>query len=185
MRPLRYSINITLDGCCDHTAMMPDAELHQHAADGIARGDALLLGRVTYRLMEDGWRGFAERGERPDWMEPWMDSFAHTIHRTKKFVVSRSLPSVEWNAELIRDDVIAAVRALKAQPGRGIAVGGVTLPLALAAAGLIDEYEFIVQPRVAGRGPSLLAGLPSSLDLQLVDRREFSGGAVALRYHPR
>jgi dihydrofolate reductase len=164
--------------------MVPDAELHHHAADFIARADALLLGRVTYRMMEDGWRPFAETGERLEWMEPWMESFAHTIHAIRKHVVSSTLDRVDWNAELVRGDLEATVRQLKAQPGRGVAVGGVTLPLALAEMGLIDEYEFVVHPRIAGHGPTLFAGLSKVVDLKLVGRKEFASGAVALRYEP-
>jgi dihydrofolate reductase len=185
MRPLRYSINVTLDACCDHRAMLPDEELHRHAAEGIARADALLLGRVTYELMEDGWRPFAQTGVRPDWMESWMDDFARTIDAAKKYVVSSTLDRVDWNAELLRGDLADAVRRLKQEPGRGLAVGGVTLPLALAELGLIDEYEFVVQPKLAGHGRTLFAGLSKPLELRLVDRREFTSGAVALRYEPR
>lgn len=185
MRPLRYAINVTLDGCIDHTAIHPDAELHRHAQASIANADALLFGRVTYQLMEDGWRSVAETGVRPEWMEEWMEPFAHTIHATKKYVVSSTLDRVDWNAELVRGDLAESVRRLKAKPGKGLATGGVTLPMALAELGLIDEYEFNVQPRIAGRGPTLFAGLSKLVDLELVRRQEFASGAVALTYRPR
>lgn len=185
MRPLRYSINVTLDGCCDHTVIPADEELHRHAAEGIARADALLFGRVTYAMMEAAWRPVAETGERPDWMEPWMEPFAHTIHAAKKHVVSSTLDRVDWNAELVRGDLAAAVRQLKDQPGSGLFVGGLTLPRALAELGLIDEYELIVHPVLAGRGPTLFAGLSQPVDLRLVDRQELGSGAVAMRYEPR
>jgi dihydrofolate reductase len=87
MRPLRYSINVTLDGCCDHRAFSPDEDLHRHAAENLAQADALLFGRVTYEMMEAGWRPPAPTGARPDWMEP----FARTINATKKYVVSSTL----------------------------------------------------------------------------------------------
>jgi dihydrofolate reductase len=185
MRPLRYSINVTLDGCCDHRAIVPDEEMHRHAAEGIARADALLLGRVTYEMMEEAWRSPAETGERPDWMEPWMEGYARTIDAAEKHVVSTTLERVDWNAELVRGDLETAVRELKHQPGDGLSVGGVTLPRALAELGLIDEYELVVHPRVAGHGPTLFAGLPAPLDLTLVGRQEFGSGAVAMRYEPR
>ncbi len=185
MRPLRYSINVTLDGCCDHTAMFPDEELHRHAAESIARADALLFGRVTYELMETGWREEAQSGTRPDWMTDWMEPFARTIHAARKYVVSNTLERVDWNAQLLRGDLGEAVRQLKREPGQGLFVGGVKLPLALAELGLIDEYEFVVQPRLAGHGPTLFAGLSRPLDLKLISRLEFGGGAVALRYEPR
>lgn len=184
MRPLRYSINVTLDGCIDHTAILPDEELHRRAAESIARADALIFGRVTYQMMEEAWRP-AAAGNKADWMEDWMLPFAHTIDKAKKYVVSSTLPQVDWNSELLRGDLGEAVRRLKAMPGKGIATGGVTLPRALAELGLIDEYEFVVHPRVAGRGPYLFAGLPRDLDLKLVDRLEYGSGAVAHRYEPR
>lgn len=185
MRSLRYSINVTLDGCCDHRAIIPDEDLHRHAAENIAQAGALLFGRVTYGMMEEAWRPAAETGERPDWMESWMEPFARTIDAAKKYVVSNSMDHVDWNAELVRGDLAQAVRKLKQESGNYLFTGGVTLPLALAELGLIDEYEFIVHPRVAGHGPTLFAGLSKPLDLKLVDRLELSSGAVAMRYEVR
>lgn len=185
MRPLRYSINVTLDGCCDHEAVIPDEELHRHAAGIIARADALLFGRVIYEMMETAWRSDPETGALPGWMDPWMEPFARKIDAAKKYVVSRTLEKVDWNAELLRGDLETAVRKLKQEPGEGLYTGGVTLPLALAELGLIDEYEFIVHPGLAGHGPTLFAGLSKPIDLELVDRVEFTSGAVAMRYAPR
>ncbi len=181
MRPLRYSVNVTLDGCCDHRAAFPDEELHRNAADGIARADALLLGRVTYQMMEDGWRLATRTMDMPAWTDP----FARTIDAARKYVVSSTLEQVDWNSELVRGDLKTAVETLKQQPGKGLATGGVMLPTALAELGLIDEYEFVVHPRVTGHGPMLLAGLSTPLDLKLVSRREFASGVVAMRYEPR
>jgi dihydrofolate reductase len=181
MRPLRYSINVTLDGCCDHRGIIPDEELHRRAAENIARADALLFGRVTYEMMEAAWRGPAQAGARPDWMEP----FARTIDAAKKYVVSSTLDRVDWNAELVRGDLREAVQQLKRQSGKGLFTGGVKLPLALAELGLIDEYEFVVHPRIAGHGPTLFAGLSKPIDLKLVGRLEYGSGAVAMRYEPR
>ena len=185
MRPLRYSINVTLDGCCDHRAGSPDEETHHYAAETIARADALIFGRVIYEMMETAWRPAARTGVKPEWMEPWMEPFARTIDAAKKYVVSSTLERVDWNAELLRGDLGEAVRRLKQEPGNGLYVGGVQLPLALAELGLIDEYEFIVQPRIAGHGPTLFAGLSKYVDLKLVGLHEFSSGAVAMRYEPR
>jgi len=185
MRPLRYSINVTLDGCCDHRAGIPDEELHRHAAENIARADALLFGRVTYEMMEAAWRPSAQSGALPDWMEPWMEPFARTIDAAKKYVVSSTLDRVDWNAELLRGDLGEAVEQLKREPGRGLFTGGVKLPLALAELGLIDEYEFVVHPRVVGHGPTLFAGLSKYVDLKLVDRLELASGVVAMRYEPK
>ena len=181
MRPLRYSINVTLDGCCDHRAIPADEELHRHAAETLDRADALLFGRVTYEMMEAAWRPPLQMESRPEWMKP----FARTIDAAKKYVVSSTLERVDWNAELVRGDLGTAVQQLKQESGKGLFLGGVKLPLALAELGLIDEYEFVVQPRLAGHGPTLFAGLSKRLDLKLVSRLEFGSGAVAMRYEPR
>ena len=149
--------------------------------EGIARADALLLGRVTYQMMEAAWRLETRTAVMPDWTEP----FARTIDAAKKYVVSSTLDRVEWNSVLVRGDLGDAVRKLKQEPGKGLGTGGVTLPLALAELGLIDEYEFVVHPRVVGHGPSLFAGLTKIVDLKLVGRIEFDSGVVALRYEPK
>ena len=179
MRPLRYSINVTLDGCCDHRAMFADEDMHRHAVENLVRADALLFGRVTYEMMEAAWR--TRTGARPDWMEP----LARTINAAKKYVVSSTLDRVDWNAELVRGDLGKALQQLKRESGKGLFVGGVKLPLALAELGLIDEYEFVVQPRLVGHGPTLFAGLSKRVDLKLVSRLEFGSGAVAMRYEPK
>ncbi len=183
MRPLRYSINVTLDGCCDHQVMIPDEEQHRYWAAELERADALLFGRVVYEMMEAAWRPSAT-GTWPEWMADWMVPFARSIDGAKKYVVSGTLDQVDWNAELVRGDLERAVQQLKQEPGKGLFVGGVTLPLALADLGLIDEYEFVVQPILAGHGPTLFAGLSERLELRLVGRQEFRSGAVALRYQP-
>jgi len=182
MQPLRFSINVTLDGCFDHTAAIPDEDLHRNAAQNIDRSDALLLGRVIYGMMEEAWREPAETGVCPDWMAPWMLHFAHTIHKAKKYVVSTTLDRVDWNAELIRENLEETILQLKQEPGNGIFVGGEKLARSLTELGLIDEYEFIVHPRVIGRGPALFTGLSKPLDLKLVDQIPLRSGAVAMRY---
>jgi dihydrofolate reductase len=161
--------------------MIPDEDLHRNAAENLKWADALLFGRVTYEMMEAGWRLPTQTGARPDWMEP----FARTIDAAKKYVVSSTLERVDWNAELVRGDPVTAVEQLKREPGKGLLVGGVTLPLALAELGLIDEYELVVHPRIAGHGPTLFAGLSKRIDLRLVSRLEFGSGAVAMRYELR
>ena len=181
MRPLRYSINVTLDGCCDHREGIADEDIHRHAMENIAQADALLFGRVTYQMMEAAWRLATRTVVMPEWTEP----FARTIDAAKKYVVSSTLERVDWNAELVRGDLGKAVQQLKRESGKGLFVGGVKLPLALAELGLIDEYEFVVQPRLAGHGPTLFAGLSKRIDLKLVNRMEFGSGAVAMRYELR
>lgn len=184
MRPLRYSINTTLDGCCHHEAgLPPDDESMSYWTAQLKRADALLFGRVTYEMMQSAWRKPAT-GAWPEWVGEREVPFAETIDRAKKHVVSSTLKTVDWNAELLHGDLASTVRRLKEMPGRGLWVGGVTLPLALADLGLIDEFEFVVHPVIAGHGPTLLAGLRERLQLELVDRREFRSGAVAMRYRP-
>jgi dihydrofolate reductase len=156
-------------------------ELHRHAVENLVRADALLFGRVTYEMMEAAWRQPAPAGAMPEWTEP----FARTIDAAKKYVVSSTLDRVDWNAELLRGDLGKAVQQLKQEPGKGLFVGGVKLPMALAELGLIDEYEFVVLPSLVGHGPTLFAGLSKRVDLKLMSRMELGSGAVAMRYEPR
>ena len=176
MRPLRYSINVSLDGCVDHLAGTPDEESHRHAAETIARADAIILGRTTYELMEF-WRSAKDL---PSWMRPFEDS----INAATKYLVSSTREPDGWNTEALVGDPVEAVRRLKELPGDGLYVGGVTLPLALADAGLIDEYEFVVYPRLVGHGPWLFDGLALPPDLELVGVTEFASGVRAERYIP-
>ena len=184
MRPLRYSIITTLDGCVHHQAgPPPDEEAMRFWTAEMERADALIYGRVTYEMMESAWRRPATGGW-PDWMDESETPFAEAIDAQKKYVVSSTLSEVDWNAELLRGDLGQAVERLKQQPGEGLFVGGVTLPLALADLGLIDEYVLVVHPVIAGHGPTLLAGLRQRIQLDLVDRQEFRSGVTALRYRP-
>ncbi|SDH51588.1 Dihydrofolate reductase [Leifsonia sp. 98AMF] len=184
MRKLRYAINVTLDGCCHHEAgLPPDEESMRYWTAEMERADALIFGRVTYGMMESAWRRPAS-GTWPDWMDESQLPFAEAIDGAKKHVVSSTLTDVDWNAELLQGDVGQAVERLKQQPGEGLFVGGVTLPLALADLGLIDEYVLVVHPVIAGHGPTLLAGLRERIQLDLVDRQEFRSGVSALRFRP-
>lgn len=184
MKPLLYSINVTLDGCCDHAAVPATdeflEEMHRHAAESIARADILLFGRVTYQMMESAFRSQPGAGAGAETTDP----FARTINAAKKYVVSSTLEKVDWNAELVRGDLAKAVQQLKREAKMAVFVGGVKLPMALAALGLIDEYELVVHPRIAGHGPTLFSGLPKNLDLKLMSRKELSSGAVVMRYEP-
>src|SRR5262245_43907792 len=123
MRPLRYSINVTLAGCCDDRATSADEDLHGHAVENIQHADALLFGRVTYEMMEAAFRSPPPTGLMPEWMEP----FARTIDAAKKYVVSNTLDRVDWNAELVRGDLGKAVQQLKRESGNGLFVGVVKL----------------------------------------------------------
>jgi dihydrofolate reductase len=177
MRPLRFSLNLTLDGCYDHTVGIVDEELHRNAMEYIAQCDALIFGRVTYEMMLAAWR-LPVSWPMPDWMLPC----AETIHAARKYVVSSTLKEVDWNAELVQGDLATFVQQLKQQPGKALGVGGVQLAMALTELGLIDEYQFIIHPRIAGHGPTLFAGLSKLVDLKLVGWKEFSSGAVVMRY---
>lgn len=162
---------------------MPDAESMRYWTSETERADAEIYGRITYEMMESAWRRPAS-GVWPDWMDEHDVPFAEAIDRAKKYVVSSTLHDVDWNAELVHGDLREAILRLKEQPGEGLSVGGVTLPLALADLGLIDEYVFLVHPVIAGHGPTLLGGLHERIELELVDRLEFRSGVVALRYRP-
>ena len=180
MQPLRYAINLTLDGRAGHeSGAPPDAFTHRHAAESLSQNDSMLLGRTTYELMEF-WR------DPPAGLPEWTRPFANVIGPMKKYVVSSTLEKVDWRgAELVRGELGAFVRALKQQPGRGIATGGLRLPLALAELGLIDEYEFTVHPRISGSGPTLFSGLSKFVDLKLVKLLALPSGFVVLTYVPR
>ncbi len=181
-QPLRYGINVSLDGCGHHEAgLPPDAESMAFWTDELRRSDTLLSGRVTYELMEGAWRRPAS-GQWPDWMDASEVGFAEVMDPMRKVVASTALDAVDWNAELLHGDPVVGVQRLKEQPGRGISLGGVRLPVALAAAGPIDEYTFVVHPVIAGRGPRLLDGV--ELTLELVERREFRSGVTVQRYRP-
>ncbi|MFM2720559.1 dihydrofolate reductase family protein [Microbacterium mcarthurae (nom. nud.)] len=181
-QPLRYGINVSLDGCVHHEAgLPPDAETMAFWTDELRRSDTLLYGRVTYELMDGAWRRPVS-GQWPGWMDASEVAFAEVMDPMRKVVASTTLDSANWNAELLSADLLDGVRRLKERPGRGISLGGVRLPVALAAAGLIDEYTFVVHPVIAGRGPRLLDGV--ELTLELVERREFRSGVTVQRYRP-
>ncbi|MET3808149.1 dihydrofolate reductase [Nakamurella sp. UYEF19] len=130
MRPLRYSINVTLDGCCHHEAgLPPDEDSMRYWTAQMQRADALLFGRVSYQMMQSAWQKPAT-GEWPDWIDDWQIPFAEAIDRAQKYVVSSTLGGVDWNAELVRGDLGQAVQRRKQDSGEGLWVGGVTLPLA-------------------------------------------------------
>lgn len=181
MGELRYSINVTVDGCCDHRVGVISDDFHRHHANNLKRADGLIFGRITYQMMEDAWR----RPEGDTTPEADLDPFVAAIDPARKFVVSSTLERVDWNSELIRGDLATAVRELKEQSVTGLAVGGVTLPLALAELGLIDEFEFIIHPCIAGHGPYLFAGLSNVVDLELVDRSELEAGHAIQTYRPK
>ncbi|MGB3674261.1 MAG: dihydrofolate reductase family protein [Candidatus Nanopelagicales bacterium] len=181
MRPLRYSINLSIDGCYDHRVLPANEELHRRAAESLGRADALLFGRVTYEMMESAFNLAGPSSPEIDASDP----FVTAINAAKKYVVSTTLEDVGWNTKLVNGDLEQAILDLKAQPGDGLFVGGVTLPLALVERGLIDEFEFLIHPRIVGHGPSLFSGLSKHVDLELVDHSTMASGAIVATYVPR
>jgi dihydrofolate reductase len=162
--------------------MIADEAVQRHFTASLERADALLFGRVTYQMMANHWPGVARTGHGA----PWEVDFARRIDGIKKYVFSTTLEYLEWrNAELLQGDLGESVVRLKAQDGKGLLVGGLKLAFALAKLGLIDEYELLLQPIVAGHGPTLFQGLPERLNLQLVDTQRFESGVIVLRYLPR
>jgi dihydrofolate reductase len=180
MRKLIGAINMTLDGFCDHTAGIPDDQIHQHYADLLSNADTILYGRITYNLMEY-WRTLAENpsGEKSK------DDFAKAIDKIQKIVFSRTLKNVEWHsAKLSNQPIEEEVLQLKQQSGKNILVGSRSLIIQLMKLNLIDEYQFCVHPVIAGGGLPLFENINDRTVLKLIKTKTFSGGAVTLYYEP-
>lgn len=180
MRKLIAAINMTLDGFCDHTAINPDEEIHQHYADLLGDGDVILYGRITYQLMEY-WRDVLENptGDKV------MDEFAVAIDKIPKIVFSHTLKNVEWkSAKLANRDLEEEVLDLKQQSGKDIFVGSPGLIVALTKLNLIDEYQLCVHPVIAGSGLPLFKNISEKIMLKLVKTKIFGSGAIILYYEP-
>ncbi|MGC2976202.1 dihydrofolate reductase family protein [Brevibacterium sp. FAM 25378] len=180
MGELMYSINVTVDGCCDHRVGLISEELHRHHAHNLARADGLIFGRTTYEMMEDAWRRPDGDTTPPEDLDP----FVAAIDPARKYLVSSTRKTAEWNTEIIRGDLASAIRRLKEESETGLIVGGVTLPRGLAELGLIDVYEFVVHPIIAGHGPYVFAGLAEVVDLVPDGRGELPSGHAVLRFRP-
>ena len=181
MRNLIFAINITLDGCCDHTKQIGDEETHEYFTHLMRDVDLLVFGRKTYQLMVPFWPEVAKNQS----MTRASNDFARTFDSIKKVVFSRSLDSTEdKNTRIVRTSLHDEVVQLKREQGKNILVGGVDIPSQLIELGLVDEYRFVVGPIVAGEGRRLLEGvsLPDRLQLRLVESKIFKSGCVALRY---
>jgi dihydrofolate reductase len=181
MRNLIYAINITLDGCCDHTKTIADEELLDHYTQLLADIDLFVYGRKTYQLMVPYWPDVLKN---PSEARAHRD-FARAFVSKNKIVFSQSLQSAEdKNTTIVRTGLRAEILKLKQEPGKPILAGGVSIPSQLIELGLIDEYRFLIQPIIAGEGTRLLEGvsLPDKLKLKLVDSRILKSGCVALRY---
>jgi dihydrofolate reductase len=181
MRKVIYAINLTIDGCLDHTKVIADEEMHEYFTDLMRDVDLLVFGRKTYQLMVPYWPDIARNhlGTKAE------IEFARTFDSINKIVFSQSLDSAEGkNTRIVRTKLHDEILKLKEEPGRNILVGGVAIPSQLIELGLVDEYRFVVQPIVAGEGRRLLEGvsLPEKLQLKLVESKPFKSGCVALRY---
>src|SRR5215813_6090592 len=185
MRNLIYAINITLDGCCDHTKMVPDETMSEYFTQFLREADLFVYGRKTYQLMVPYWPDVAkdQSASKAD------RDFAQAFGSANKVVFSHSLYDAEAkkgdkNARVVRTNLRDEIRKLKHEPGKNILTGGVSIPSQLIELGLVDEYRFVVHPILAGEGRRLLEGvsLPEKLQLKLVDSKIFKSGCVALRY---
>jgi dihydrofolate reductase len=180
MRKLIAAINMTLDGFCDHTVIIPDEEIHQHYADLLDNADVVLYGRITYQLMQF-WQTLAEHpsGEKS------MDDFAMSMDKIPKIVFSHTLKNTEWaSAKLSNQSIEEEVLELKQQSGKDILVGSRSLILQLMEHNLIDEYQFCIHPVVVGSGLPLFENIIDRTIFKLIKTKTFSGGAVALYYEP-
>ena len=181
MRTLIFAINITLDGCCDHTKTIADEELLEYYTHLMRDVDLLVFGRKTYQLMVPFWPEVA----RNQSMTKASNEFAQTFDSINKIVFSRSLDSTEdKKTRIVRTNLHDEILKLKQEQGKNILVGGVSIPSQLIELGLVDEYRFVVSPIVAGEGRRLLEGvsLRERLQLKLVESKNFNSGCVALRY---
>jgi dihydrofolate reductase len=178
VRKLIYAINVTLDGCCEHTKMMADEKLLQHYMQLLREVDLSVYGRITYQLMVPYWPDIAKSHSETQAENEFADAF-ESIARV---VFSRTLESADGKTRIVRTNLRDEIVKLKQEPGKNILVGGVSLPAQLTELGLIDEYRFVVQPIVAGEGRRLLEGLRQRLQLKLVESKSFGSGCVALRY---
>src|ERR1700688_3689444 len=181
MRNLIFAINITLDGCCDHTKVIADEELLEHYTDLLRDADLQVFGRKTYQLMVPYWPDVAKD---PSETKASVE-FARTFVSMNKIVFSRSLDSAEdRNTRIVRTDLHDEILKLKQEQGKDILVGGVDIPSQLIELGLVDEFRFVVHPILAGQGKRLMEGisLQEKLQLKLVESNVSKSGAVGLRY---
>jgi dihydrofolate reductase len=181
MRKLIAAINMTLDGFCDHTAMIADDEIHQHYNDLLSNADTLIYGRTTYQLMESYWPSVVKNptGNKPT------DEFAVLIDNISKIVFSRTLKSVVWkNTTLKKEIIVEEVLELKHQPGKNILVGSPSLIVAFIQLGLVDEYQLSVQPTILGSGLPLFKNIKDRINLKLLKTKTFGCGAVTFYYEP-
>ena len=181
MRRLIAAINMTLDGFCDHTAMIADDEIHEHYNELLRSGDTLIYGRITYQLMESYWPTVVKNptGNKPE------DEFAVLIDNISKIVFSRTLKNVEWkNARVAKKSIKEEILELKQQPGKDIFVGSPSLIVAVLNLNLVDEFQISVQPTIIGKSLPLLKNINDRINLKLLKTKTFGCGAVTFYYEP-
>lgn len=185
MRKLIYSSSVSLDGYTETTDrsidwVIVDEELHTFFNAQARELGAWLYGRRMYEMMVDYW---PTADTKPS-STAYEVEFARIWKNMPKIVFSRTLEKVEWNSRLVRDDLGEQVAKLKAQPGKDLGIGGATLAASLVQLGLIDEYQFFVNPVILGGGTPFFPTLRNRINLRLVQSRTFSSGVVYLRYLP-
>jgi dihydrofolate reductase len=181
MRKVIAAINMTVDGICDHTAGIPDEEIHQHYTELLGQGDAILYGRTTYQLMEF-WRTFLENPSE----EKSMNDFAKAIDKIPKIVFSHTLKNVDWESSTIaKRDLKDEVSELKQQSGKNIFVGSRSLIIQLMKLNMIDEFQLCIHPMVEGNGLPLFEDINDRIIFKLVKTKTFRGGAIILYYQPK
>ena len=181
MRKIIAAINMSLDGFCDHTAMIADDEIHQHYNELLSNADTLLYGRITYQLMESYWPSVVKNptGNKPT------DEFAVLIDNISKIVFSHTLKNVGWkNVKLAKGGIKEEVLELKQQAGKNILAGGPGLIAALTQLDLIDEYQLCVQPFILGNGLRLFKNINHRKNLKLIKTKIFGSGSITLYYEP-
>lgn len=178
MRNVVFAINVTVDGCCGHESVVADDELHEYYAELLRDSDIEILGRNTYHLMYPYWHDVAINQSESQ----ATNEFARTFDSMPKIVFSTTMQSVEWNnTTLLRGNLQEEIMKLKQQPGKNISIGGLSIASQLAQSGLIDEYRFLIQPIIAGKGPRLFESI-NNLTLELIGSRKFHSGIVELHY---
>jgi dihydrofolate reductase len=181
MRKIIAALNMTLDGICDHTAGIPDEEIHQHYTELLGQGEAILYGKTTYQLMEF-WRTFLENPSE----EKSMNDFAIAIDKIPKIVFSHKLKNVDWeSATIAKRNLKDEVLELKQQSGKDVFVGSRSLIIQLINLGLIDEFQLCIYPVVAGNGLQLFENIDDRTIFKLVKTKTFKGGAIILYYQPK
>jgi dihydrofolate reductase len=180
MRNVIYAINITVDGCCDHTKMIADEEIHEYFTHFLRGVDLLVFGRKTYQLMVPYWPDIAKSHSETKAENEFADAF----DSINKIVFSQSLGRAEGNTRIVRTKLQDEIRKLKQEQGKNILIGGVSIPSQLIELGLVDEYRFVVKPILTGGGTRLFEGvnLQERLQLKFVESKTFKSGCVALRY---